>query len=124
MLPKFSTILLAAVALFALSTLSEASMACFDWDCNSFTRVCTFDGSCSTTSSWVWKYRWDFGDGSEWVLGGAYQTHEYPAPPNCPAITVELTIIPWADDWASVSCPIIVKTCVGPALPTEGRCSG
>jgi len=110
--------------LFCLALLAPAAQAdthvCFDWSCNSTTKQCTFDASCSSASPFIWKYDFDWGDGSSTGLtGNPNQTHSYP---STPYPVVELTVYPWGDDVQSHSCQITVYNVFSPPLPTSGRC--
>lgn len=102
-----------------LADRAEATTACYTWDCNEFTKVCSFDASCSTWTGNLWRFRWDFGDGSGYTFTGSPTiTHSY----TSPYPTVQLTVIPLSTSQASVSCQIIVFNNVGPPLPTYGDC--
>lgn len=100
-----------------------ADTACFDWSCNESTRTCTFDFSCSSASPFIWKYAFDFGDGTSTGLTGAtFYTHQYSSGVFFPVVT--LSIMPWSDNgMTEASCQIVVKNPFGPPLPTSGRCS-
>jgi PKD domain len=114
--------LMFSLGMFALAgTAHAANDACFNWDCNDSTHVCTFDASCSVTNvGSFWRYRWDFGDGSSVVLTGSPTTsHSY----SIPYPTVNLTLVFLDVDWVGTTCDIVVWNNVGPAQATYGRCT-
>src|ERR1700681_4361955 len=66
----------AAILVFASSPAHAG--ACYDWSCNSNTRACSFDASCSTASPYLWKSDFAFVDASATGLtGNAMQNHPY-----------------------------------------------
>lgn len=108
----------ASVLFLAFAAPSQATDACYTWDCDEATRTCTFDASCSTWTG-LWRYRWDFGDGSGLVLtGNPSIQHTFSGNYS----TVELMVIPYSTDPDAVSCEVIVKNNVSPPLPTSGTC--
>ena len=110
----------AAIVAFASSPAHAG--ACFDWSCNSSTRACTFDASCSTASPYVWKYDFAFGDGSDTGLtGNAQQNHTYSSGFDA---EVNLTIYFFSGTGsASVTCDIATHILpFGPQPPFSGRC--
>jgi hypothetical protein len=104
-----------------------ANVACFDWTCDSSNNgSCTFNSSCTQlTQGSLWRYSWDFGDGTGGLTGSAVIGHNYGAAgtPPCNA-TVQLTVIPFSADSFSVQCQIMVRACVGPPIGLSGRCQG
>lgn len=104
---------------------AAANVACYDWDCtedSSAPYTCTFDASCTQIDGQLWKYRWDFGDGSSLVLtGNPVIQHDYDGSDAGPE--VQLTVIPLNDDPFSVTCEIVVYNPTGPILPRFGTCS-
>jgi len=104
---------------FILTGRLEAATACYTRVCNDSTYACSFDASCSTWTGNLWRFRWDFGDGSGFYFtGSATINHTY----SMPYPDVELMVIPLSEEPASVSCGIVVFNNVGPPLPTEGEC--
>ena len=103
---------------------AAADTACFDWACNETTRVCTFDFGCSSADPFIWKYSFNYGDGTSTGLTGAtVYTHQYGNGVFYP--TVNLTIYPWSNNGSTqVSCQIVVRNAFSPGLPTSGRCIG
>lgn len=116
--------LLALVGLAFLSVGAQAQgTACFDWSCDSSTGQCSFDSGCSTIQSpgFLWRYSWDFGDGSGTALTGSDTiNHTYSG--GCFYPDVKLTVIPFNTDPFDVQCEIVVWECVGPPQGTSGRC--
>jgi hypothetical protein len=107
------------LGLFALTVPAAATnKPCYDWSCNETTHVCSFDASCSTFSSSLFRYAWDFGDGNTTNTGVATITHTYSIP--YPHVTLSL----WFLDSATVStdCDIVVWNNIGPTQLTYGRC--
>lgn len=98
---------------------AEAATACYTWDCNPTTHVCSFNSSCSSWSGNLWRFSWDFGDGSTALTGSSTITHTYV---NTSDAHVTLTVIPLSEDPASVGCDIVVFYNYGPAGPTNGSC--
>ncbi|MGD2114844.1 MAG: hypothetical protein PVG07_07320 [Acidobacteriota bacterium] len=118
---------LAALALAFALPAQAANQACFDWDCSDNSGspyVCDFDAGCTQLDSDLWKYRWDFGDGSGIVLTGSEEIqHSYDCDPSCDAgPEVELTVIPLSESSFSVECEILLFNTYGPPLPTLGTC--
>jgi hypothetical protein len=98
---------------------AEAATACYTWDCDDLTHVCSFNASCSSWSGNLWRFSWDFGDGSSALTGSATTSHTYG---NTPYPTVTLTVIPLSSSEDSAACEIVVFNAVGPAQGTEGSC--
>ena len=95
--------------------------ACFDWSCDgSGSRACTFDASCSTLSPYVWKYNFDFGDGTGTGLTGtAVWNHTYSSGYSS---TVSLTVTSFSGS-STVNCTVWTHVLpVGPQPPMSGRC--
>ncbi len=107
-----------ALALGLGAARAEAATACYTWDCNDSTRVCTFDASCSTWTGSLWRFNWNFGDGTSTLTGSATVTHTY----SVAYPTVTLTVIPLSSSEDSAACGIVVWNAVGPAQGTEGSC--
>lgn len=110
---------------FGVGHANAANVACFDWSCDpSNSGACTFDASCTQlTQGQLWRYSWDFGDGGGGLTGNPVINHNYGLPGPCWA-NVELTVIPFSADAFSVTCEIIIRNCVGPAVGLSGRCQG
>lgn len=108
---------------FGAGRAEAANIACFDWSCNEFnTGACTFNASCTElTQGQLWRYSWDFGDGTGGLTGNPVINHNYGAAGLC-WTNVRLTVIPFSADSFSVSCEIIIRNCVGPAIGLGGRC--
>lgn len=116
----------AALLLLALafpSTAQAANVACYDWVCDADTYTCTFDASCTQNDGMLWRYRWDFGDGSgPFLTGNPVITHQYPQYYSWGY--VELTVVDYDQDPFSVSCEVVVSSQVGPPTGgSSGRCS-
>lgn len=108
------------VAILAQSNRAAATTACYSWNCNEDTKVCSFNASCSSWTGSLFRFRWDFGDGSGYSLTGSSTiTHTYTSPPYP---YVQLTVIPLSSSEASVSCQIVVWNNIGPWQPTSGNC--
>lgn len=112
---------LLAAWLLAAAVPAEANDACFDWECDDSTLTCTFDAGCTTwTNGQLWRYSWDFGDGSGTTLTGNDEIqHDYSS--GCWKM-VELTVIPFSADPFSVECEVLLQNCVGPPQGLSGRC--
>jgi hypothetical protein len=108
-----------ALALGLGAARAEATTACYSWSCNELTHVCNFNASCSSWSGSLWRFSWDFGDGSSALTGSAATSHTYG---NTPYPDVKLTVIPLSDNPADRTCGIVVFNNVGPALPAYGSC--
>lgn len=112
--------LMFALGLFFLAgTARAADHACFAWDCNDSTHVCSFDASCSTIVHNLFRYYWDFGDGTGTNTGVATTSHSYSIP--YPTVTLTLTFLNSSS--VSTGCGIVVWNNVGPAQPTYGICN-
>lgn len=103
------------------------TVACYTWSCDWSTSTCTFDAACSQGSPFVWKVRYDYGDGStSGLTGNGFQTHTFDANDDC-ASDVELLVVPWGGDIETVTCNVIHSTCpFGPGLPpsyASGTCT-
>ncbi len=122
-------VLLSAAALSCLLVTSHASAtgtACYDWSCDVSTGTCTINAACSVASPYIWKYSYDFGDGSSTGLTGSssavhtYAEGVYEAP-------VKLTIYYFSEpSSSSVTCNVHTRLLpVGPQPPPSyfyGRC--
>lgn len=108
--------------LLATAAPAQAATSCFDWSCANLT--CTFNAACSSASPFVYKYLWDFGDGSGWgPTGNSSLSHTYSASgPANPVVS--LTITYFSEPGATTTtCEITVRFVVGPQYPLNGRCS-
>jgi hypothetical protein len=111
-----------AAGLLAASSSYAANDACYTWNCNPSTHVCSFNASCSTTTDGsLWRYRWDFGDGSGYHFDSdatITKTIGVPYP------WVNLTIFFFGANEVSVTCQITVFDNVGPPIgPYSGTCN-
>jgi hypothetical protein len=71
---------------------------------------------------YIWKYRWDFGDGTgTGLLGSPTTQHAFGS--STPHFDVTLYIYPQWEDATEVTCPILTHNIVGPPLPTAGNCT-
>lgn len=120
---KKMVVLVCVLALTGLAVPQVASAAgasaCFTWNCSNGS--CQFNGTCSTGTPYVWKYKWDYGDGSSSGLtGNATPTHGY----SVCYPSVSLTVYDFDGNIESVSCLIGTGDpgCPGPPLPTVGTC--
>jgi hypothetical protein len=110
-----------ALGLFALTGPAWATdHACYNWSCNETTHVCSFDASCSTITSSLFRYYWDFGDGTSTNTGVATITHTYSTP--YPSVTLTLWFLD-ANPVSTPNCGIVVWNNVSPTQPTYGHCS-
>ncbi len=94
----------------------------FTWSCNSGTGACSFDASGSTANPYVWKYNFDFGDGSGTGLtGNPTASHTFTSGYSS---TVTLTIYFFSDPGsASVNCTVWHHLLpVSPQPPFSGQC--
>lgn len=70
--------LFAFVALLCIASIPAQAAACFTWSCDHATGACTFNASCSTANPYVWKYNFDWGDGSSTgLVGSPNQSHTF-----------------------------------------------
>lgn len=104
------------------ATAASADTACFNWSCHN-SGNCSFDAGCSSATPFIWKYKWIYGDGtSSGLTGQSNPSHNYgPNGPSYPTVT--FWIYPWSNNFTSVTCQIVVRNHVGPALPQNGQCS-
>lgn len=101
---------------------SAANVACYDWDCDDSTYLCTFDASCTENDGMLWRYVWDFGDGSGAILtGNPVIQHQYDGSDYHP--DVKLNVVDYDQDPFEVTCEILIVNQVGPPRPTAGTCS-
>jgi hypothetical protein len=108
--------------MLSLASAPAHAGACFDWFCDQSTGTCTFDASCSTASPSIYKYNFDFGDGTTTGLTGtATWSHTFTSGYDS---NVSLTIIFFSGSGsATVTCPIWHHILpVGPQPPFAGRC--
>jgi hypothetical protein len=111
------------VSALVFAGLAHADTVCFDWDCSEGTN-CTFNAGCSEADPFIWKYNFDFGDGtSTGLTGNPEWEHDYTiSGPAYPYVT--LYIYPWSEVGVlSVQCQIVVRNVYGPPLPQSGRCT-
>lgn len=128
--PNYTLLTLLLPAFLALpSAIAASNAACYDWECTPINApdhyLCEFDASCTELDGQLWRYRWDFGDGSFPVLtSNPVIGHEYF--PCCESSQyqpfVELTVIPLSDDPFSEECQIWMAAVTGPPIGTDGSC--
>lgn len=94
--------------------------ACYTWSCNESTHVCSFNASCSTISSSLFRYHWNFGDGSSQDTGVATISHTYSTP--YPSVTLTLWFLN-ANSVSTSNCGIVAWNNVSPTQPTSGTCN-
>lgn len=120
---KIGLMLVVFAAILCFNSAPAQAGPCFDWTCDgSGTRQCSFDASCSTASPYVWKYDFNFGDGSDTGLtGNATASHTFASGYSS---TVTLTTYFFSGSGsASVSCTVWTHVLpVGPQPPMSGRC--
>lgn len=110
---------LAGFAFMAFAGAAQANDACYTWDCGTNSPTCTFDASCSTvTAGTLWKYAWDFGDGTTLLTGSPNVSHTY----SMAYPTVKLTLVFWNDPTVSETCWVVAWNAVSPQLPLSGTC--
>lgn len=124
---KKSTLALSLLTLlisFGSAGAAQAATACFDWDCTAGGGYCTFDASCSSASPYIWRYKFEWGDGtSTGLTSDPTWDHDY-TPSGPPYPEVKLTIYFFDEPTSkSVTCDIVARNVVGPPLPLYGRCS-
>lgn len=108
--------------LLSASTAQAGANACFAWSCSEQGN-CQFNSSCSSGTPYIWKYGWEFGDGATiGMTGSTVVSHDY-GPSGVAYPFVTLHVLSWSGDYDSVTCDIIARTVIGPALPQEGTCS-
>lgn len=96
---RFIVVLALSLLLFGAGS-SWAATANFQGNCpvSGGTASCQFDaqrgGGSSCPGSFIWKYSWDFGDGSTALTGSSLISHSYPAP-GAGSYTVTLTVLCW-----------------------------
>lgn len=107
---------------FALAFAGRAeatNTACYDWNCNDSTHVCTFDAGCTTiTTGSIFLYHWDYGDGTYDNTTTQYAMHTF----STAYPTVTLTVFLFGGTEPVQGCQIVVWNQVGPPLATYGRC--
>lgn len=118
------TIFVGAMALiFVLpgAAADAQNTACFDWDCDHpDVEFCTFDASCTEiTDGQIWRYSWDFGDGSSELSGDPVTSHSFDA--NFSEVTLKVLLFN-SNDSPEVTCEINVFNNFGTPLPLTGRC--
>lgn len=118
--------LLAIALLAAYAVPAHSATACFDWSCTT-DGFCTINAGCSSASPYIWKYDFDFGDGT-WtgLTGNSVQTHQYGG--SVYESYVTLRILYWSDPGVNtVTCRINTRMPpVGPQPPPsyfQGRCT-
>lgn len=98
-----------------------AATSCFDWSC--VLGGCDFDASCSSASPFIWRYSFDYGDGTgSGLTSNPVQEHGYSE--NQGQKTVTLWVLYWSEPGETeASCTIDIGYTVGPIEPLTGRCS-
>lgn len=114
-------VLLVAICVCLVAPPALGATACYDWSC--IMGGCDFDASCSSASPFIWRYSFDYGDGSSSGLtSNPVQYHGYSESQG--QKTVELVILYWSEPGeTSASCAIDIGYTAGPQFPIEGRCS-
>jgi hypothetical protein len=108
------------VAFFSISQRAEATTACYSWSCDEITKICSFNSSCSSWTGSLYRFSWDFGDGTgTFLTGSSTINHTYTTPPYP---YVKLTVIPLSSSTADVTCQIVVWNNVGPTQNPFGNC--
>lgn len=113
---------LAALGMMVLAGAAHAT-ACFTWDCDETTRVCTFNTSCSSIPSGasLTGYRLIYGDGnSTGTSTTTSYSHGYSQ--NFANVTLEVYSFGYTLE-QTVQCDINIRNVVGPPLPTSGTCT-
>src|SRR5262245_43046686 len=121
MMKKIGLMLVAFAAILCFNSAPAHAGAAFTWSCDPSTVNCSFDGSGSTASPYVWKYNFDFGDGSSTGLtGNATASHTFTSGYSS---TVTLTIYFFSGSGSdSVSCTVWHHTLpVSPQPPFSGH---
>lgn len=113
--------LFAIVGCLASAAPAAAATSCFDWSC--VLGGCDFDASCSSASPFIWRYSFDYGDGSgSGLTSNPVQQHDYAN--NQGQETVTLYILYWSEPGETAAqCTIDIGYTVGPIEPLTGRCS-
>lgn len=98
----------------------------FEWTCqNTAARTCTFDASGSDPSPFIWRFWYEFGDGTTSGHGGPIRSHAYPA--GATTYDVTLHVIRWGTPSAQeVTCTIDPPwdwPFGPPAIFTTGTCT-
>jgi len=118
---RIATGLMFVLGLIVLAGSARATDdACYTWSCNESTHVCSFNASCSTITSNLYRYYWDFGDGSTQDTGVATITHTYSTP--YPSVTLTLWFLN-ANPVSTSNCGIVVWNNISPVQPTSGTCN-
>lgn len=114
--------ILFALAVLSLPVAAQAdNVACYEWDCDSSTYICTFDASCTENDGMLWRYSWDFGDGTGTMLtGNPVIQHQFSS--SYASSYVKLTVVDYDQDPFDETCEIVVDWQVGPPGPTSGIC--
>lgn len=111
-----------ALVLLFTPVSASADTACFTWVSCPVNEV-QFDASCSSGDPFIWKYRWDFGDGTGTRVGTPTVTHTYPGD-GVQQFTVLLEIQTYTQ-FTTVSCTVDVMDAFyyGPQQCWTGTCS-
>lgn len=114
--------LLAFVAVLCIASAPAQAGACFTWSCNHGTGACSFNASCSSANPHVWKYTFDWGDGSGTGLSGS-ATHNHTFTSGYDS-TVTLYVYSFGEpSTQSVHCPVFHhSTPFSPQPPSSGSC--
>jgi hypothetical protein len=109
--------------ILAIPGAAEAQTACFDWFCNSGTRQCDFNATCSAGPDNPIIYQWTWGDGSSTESTYNVQiSHTYPGVDA--VFTVNLRVGYLFIGYDDVTCEIQIHSQIGP--PEDyffGRCT-
>jgi PKD domain len=116
-LSPFAAALLVLSLVVVAPSAAAAATANFQGDCSysGSNLVCSFDALRPTTApsscpnSFIWKYSWDYGDGSSSGLTGTNPvSHTYTAP-LAGAYTVTLTVICWDGNMPNITRPVCIS---------------
>lgn len=78
-----------------------------------------FDSSCSTPTpgSFIWKYSWNFGDGSGLLTGNTVTDHTFPFTNSCYKVTLDVIDINGKDDASSQNVSFCSVSPCNPVCP-------
>ena len=120
---KFILGLVGIISLLGAGAAAQAAEACFEWDCTHEGEVCTFDASCTSPSTGIWKYSWNFGDGTGEFTGYPATSHTYPGNGYFyPTVKLKVIYL-YGSAEADVECLIYRRIPAGPTHPLSGTCS-